>query len=181
MISALAAPYTQMKFMPTGGVSPKNMKDYLSNPKIIACGGTWMIDKKAMQEKNFAKIEELTRQAVREMLEIKIKHIGINASNEEEADGIATSFEKLFGFTKNVGNSSIFAGTGVEVMKTPYLGRNGHIAVQTNYIERAIYHMELQGFEFDPDTAKYDKKGNMVAIYLKGEIGGFAVHLVQKK
>ena len=83
MISALAAPYTQMKFMPTGGVSPKNMKDYLSNPKIIACGGTWMIDKKAMQEKNFAKIEELTRQAVREMLEIKIKHIGINVPTAE--------------------------------------------------------------------------------------------------
>ncbi len=65
-------------------------------------------------------------------------------------------------------------------MKTPYLGAHGHIAIQTNYIERAIYHMELQGFEFDMDTAKY-KDGKMVAVYLKGELGGFAVHLLQKK
>ena len=64
-------------------------------------------------------------------------------------------------------------------MKKPYLGTHGHIAIGTNYIERAIYHMELQGFEFDMDTAK-QKDGKLVAVYLKGELGGFAVHLVQK-
>ena len=64
-------------------------------------------------------------------------------------------------------------------MKEPYLGKNGHIAIGTNYIERAVYHMELQGFEFDMDTAKY-KNGKLIAVYLKGELGGFAVHLVQK-
>ncbi|MBO5199563.1 MAG: bifunctional 4-hydroxy-2-oxoglutarate aldolase/2-dehydro-3-deoxy-phosphogluconate aldolase [Lachnospiraceae bacterium] len=180
-IKAMAAPYVNMRFMPTGGINAKNLNSYLDFPKILACGGSWMVSDALINAGDFEQIKNLTREAVNTMLGFEIKHIGINASNEEEADGIATSFEKLFGFTKNVGNSSIFAGTGVEVMKTPYLGRNGHIAVQTNYIERAIYHMELQGFEFDPDTAKYDKKGNMVAIYLKGEIGGFAVHLVQKK
>jgi 2-dehydro-3-deoxyphosphogluconate aldolase/(4S)-4-hydroxy-2-oxoglutarate aldolase len=66
-------------------------------------------------------------------------------------------------------------------MKTPYLGKNGHIAIQTNYIDRAIYHLEMQGFEFDMDTAKYDANNKMVAIYFKGEIGDFAIHLLQKK
>ena len=93
---------------------------------------------------------------------------------------VAGAFENLFGFTKKVGNSSVFAGSAVEVMKTPYLGTHGHIAIGTNYIQRAIYHMELQGVEFDMDTAKYDKNGKMVAVYVKGEFGGFAVHLVQK-
>ena len=64
-------------------------------------------------------------------------------------------------------------------MKAPYLGAHGHIAIGTNYINRAVYHMQLQGFEFDMDTAKY-KDGKMVDVYLKGEIGGYAVHLVQK-
>ena len=81
---------------------------------------------------------------------------------------------------KKVGNSSIFAGTGFEVMKKPYLGANGHVAIQTNYINRAIYHLEKRGFTFDMDTAKYDAKGNMKAVYFKGEFGGFALHLVQK-
>ena len=179
MIKAMAAPYTKVKFMPTGGISPKNLKSYLDFDKIIACGGSWMVPKDLVAAGDFEAIKNLTREAVNTMLGFELRHVGINANSEEEADGVAGSFEKLFGFTKKVGGSSVFAGTAIEVMKAPYLGANGHIAIGTNYIERAVYHMELQGFEFDPETAKY-KNGKLVAIYLKGELGGFAVHLVQK-
>ena len=179
MIKAMAAPYTKVKFMPTGGINAKNLKSYLDFDKIIACGGSWMVPKDLVAAGDFEAIKNLTREAVNTMLGFELRHIGINADSEEEADGVAGSFEKLFGFTKKVGGSSVFAGTAIEVMKAPYLGANGHIAIGTNYIERAVYHMELQGFEFDPETAKY-KNGKLVAIYLKGELGGFAVHLVQK-
>ncbi len=179
MIKAMAAPYTKVKFMPTGGINAKNLKSYLDFDKIIACGGSWMVPKDLVAAGDFEAIKNLTREAVNTMLGFELRHIGINANSEDEADGVAGSFEKLFGFTKKVGGSSVFAGTAIEVMKTPYLGANGHIAIGTNYIERAVYHMELQGFEFDPETAKY-KNGKLVAIYLKGELGGFAVHLVQK-
>ncbi|WP_066713975.1 bifunctional 4-hydroxy-2-oxoglutarate aldolase/2-dehydro-3-deoxy-phosphogluconate aldolase [Clostridium sp. Marseille-P299] len=178
-IKAMAAPYVNMMFMPTGGINQKNLISYLDFPKILACGGSWMVSDALINAGEFDEIKRLTREAVNTMLGFELKHVGINAKSEDEADSVATSFEKLFGFAKNVGNSSIFAGSAVEVMKQPYLGANGHIAIQTNYIERAVYHMELQGFEFDKETAKY-KNGKMVAIYLKGEIGGFAVHLVQK-
>lgn len=179
-IKAMAAPYVNMRFMPTGGISEKNLTSYLDFPKILACGGSWMVSEALINGGKFDEIKKLTREAVNTMLGFELKHVGINATSEDEADGVATSFEKLFGFTKNVGSSSIFAGSAIEVMKTPYLGAHGHIAIQTNYIERAIYHMELQGFEFDMDTAKYNN-GKMVAVYLKGELGGFAVHLLQKK
>ena len=80
-----------------------------------------------------------------------------------------------------VGNTSVFAGKALEVMKEPYLGKNGHIAIATNYIERAMNYMEnVLGVEFDQATAKRDDKGVLKAIYLKEELGGFAVHLVQK-
>ena len=80
-----------------------------------------------------------------------------------------------------VGNSSIFAGSALEVMKTPYLGKNGHIAIRTNYIDRAVNYMEsVLGVKFNEESAKRDAKGNLKAIYLDEEIGGFAVHLVQK-
>jgi 2-dehydro-3-deoxyphosphogluconate aldolase/(4S)-4-hydroxy-2-oxoglutarate aldolase len=114
------------------------------------------------------------------MLGFELRHVGINASDENKANGIANTFESMFGFKRKEGNSSIFAGKGLEIMKTPYLGAKGHIAIQTNYIERAIYHLSKQGYLFDMDTAKYDAKGNMVAIYFKDEVGGFAVHLVQR-
>ena len=178
-IKAMAAPYTKVKFMPTGGINAANLKSYLDFPKIVACGGSWMVSGDLIKAGNFDEIKRLTREAVNTMLGFELRHVGINAKSETEADDVAGNFEKLFGFTKKTGSSSVFAGTAIEVMKAPYLGANGHIAIGTNYIERAVYHMELQGFEFDQETAKY-KDGKLVAIYLKGELGGFAVHLVQK-
>ncbi len=181
MIKAMSAPYVNMKFMPTGGINEKNLNTYLDFPKIIACGGSWMVNDALIKAGEFDKIKALTREAVTKMLGFALCHVGINASEEAEADSIASSFEKLFGFTKKSGTSSVFAGLGIEVMKTPYLGKNGHIAIQTNYIERAIYHLEKQGVTFNKDSAKYDGNGNIAAIYIAEDIGGFAVHLLQKK
>ena len=95
-------------------------------------------------------------------------------------DELPGSFEKLFGFGKKEGDSSVFAGTAIEVMKEPYLGKNGHIAIQTNYIDRAIYHLEQQGYTFREESKKYGKDGKLTSIYFTEELGGFAVHLVQK-
>ena len=92
---------------------------------------------------------------------------------------VAEKFQEAFDFTVKPGNSSNFAGTGVEVMKTRYLGANGHIAVRTNKMEAAIAELEKRGFSVDPNTAKF-KNDRMTAVYLKNEIGGFAVHLLQK-
>lgn len=180
MIKAMSAPYTKMRFMPTGGVNADNLKDYLDFNKIVACGGSWMVKKDLVAAGKFDEIEKLTREAVTKMLGFELRHVGINAPDEASADNTAGAFEAIFGMTKKVGGSSIFAGTGIEVMKTPYLGENGHIAIGTNYIERAVYHLERQGVVFDESTAKRDDKGNLKAIYLADEIGGFAVHLVQK-
>jgi 2-dehydro-3-deoxyphosphogluconate aldolase/(4S)-4-hydroxy-2-oxoglutarate aldolase len=127
------------------------------------------------------KIENLTREAVQTMLGFELAHVGVNAENAEEAEKAANRFAFIFGMPAKVGNSSVFAGTALEVMKTPYLGKNGHIAVRTNYIERAVNYLStVLGVEFDESTAKKDAKGALKAIYLKEEIGGFAVHLVQK-
>ena len=180
MIKSMAAPYTNMKFMPTGGINASNVCNYLDFKKIIACGGSWMVKKDLISAGEFDKITALTKEAVETMLGFELRHIGINESSEGDAVALANVFQNAFGFGTKVGNSSVFAGTAIEVMKTPYLGTKGHIAIATNYIERAIYHLEKRGFEFDMYTVKKNAKGEMVAVYLKGEFGGFAVHLVQK-
>jgi len=179
-IKAMAAPYVNMKFMPTGGISAKNINEYLSFNKIIACGGSWMVPAKLVDEKKFDEIEKLTREAVQTMLGFEIRHIGINAADLNDANATADVLAGMFSMAKKEGNSSIFVGTAFEVMKSPYLGKMGHIAIGTNYIQRAIAYMENLGVEFDQETAKYDAKGNMVAIYVKGEVAGYAIHLVQK-
>ncbi len=45
MVKALLAPYGDVEIMPTGGINPSNIKDYLAVPRVLACGGTWMVDK----------------------------------------------------------------------------------------------------------------------------------------
>lgn len=180
MIKAMSAPYVNMKFMPTGGIGAKNLNDYLGFNKIIACGGSWMVKGELINAGAFDEIEKLTREAVSVMLGFELAHIGINETDPEAADRTAQRFEDVFGFTKKAGNSSIFGSTLVEVMKKPGRGAKGHIAIRTNYIDRAVNYLESRGVEFDPDSASRDEKGNLKALYLKEEFGGFAVHLLQK-
>ena len=147
--------------------------------KILACGGSWMVKKDLVAAGEFDKIRDLTKEAVQTMLGFELAHIGINCENEEQADQTASAFDGLFGFTKKSGNSSVFAGTAVECMKAPGLGAKGHIAVSTNSVARAKNYLEMMGYKFKEETAKF-KGDKLTAIYLEDEIGGFAVHLVQK-
>lgn len=64
-IKALAAPYGGIKFMPTGGVNAKNLKDYLMCDKVIACGGSWMVKGSLVSEGKFDEIRDLVKEAVR--------------------------------------------------------------------------------------------------------------------
>ena len=178
-IKSIAAPYGDVRFMPTGGVSEKNLLEYLSFNKIICCGGSWMVPGDAIKAKDWDRIRELTASAVQLMLGLEIAHVGINSENEEEAMETATKLCKLLGWTMKVGGKSIFAGTGIEVMKMPFYGKNGHIGIKTNFIERAKAFLERQGFEFNEESANI-KDGQLKAIYFKDEIAGFALHLVQK-
>ncbi|MCQ2587467.1 MAG: bifunctional 4-hydroxy-2-oxoglutarate aldolase/2-dehydro-3-deoxy-phosphogluconate aldolase [Treponema sp.] len=71
MIKAMAAPYTMMKFMPTGGINSTNVRDYLACDKILACGGSWMVKGDLVKAGNFAEIEKLTREAAAIVKEIR--------------------------------------------------------------------------------------------------------------
>ena len=64
MIKAMAAPYVGVKFMPTGGINAKNVREYLAFNRIIACGGSWMVKKDLIQAQDFDKIRELCAEAV---------------------------------------------------------------------------------------------------------------------
>ena len=70
-IKALAAPFTSVRFMPTGGISAKNLADYLGFKKIIACGGSWMVKGDMVAAGEFDKIKEMTAEAVQLVKDIR--------------------------------------------------------------------------------------------------------------
>lgn len=63
MVKALSGPYGNLMFMPTGGINIKNVREYLELKNVLACGGSWMVPEQALDNKDFRKIEELTREA----------------------------------------------------------------------------------------------------------------------
>ena len=178
-LKALSGPFVGLKFIPTGGVNQQNLGEFVSNPSIHAVGGSWVCPKADIAAHNFDKITQLCAEARRGVMGFELAHVGINCESADESLAVCEELEKAFDFEVKTGNSSNSASTGVEVMKSMYLGKNGHLAVRTNKIETAIAELTKRGFAVDMDTAKY-KGDRMVAVYLKNEIGGFAVHLLQK-
>jgi len=64
MLKALLAPYAMLQVMPTGGIGAKNIRDYLALPNVIACGGSWMVEKSLLAARNWEEVARLSREAV---------------------------------------------------------------------------------------------------------------------
>ena len=178
-LKALSAPFGGVKFIPTGGVNDKNLGEFISAPFVHAVGGSWVCPKADISAGNFDKITALCAEARRTLLGFEVAHIGINTDDADAAQAVAGTFNAAFGLPTRMGNKSVFASDGIEVMKSQYLGKQGHIAVRTNRVDIAIAELAKRGYEVDMETAGY-KNGRINAVYLKDQIGGFAVHLLQK-
>lgn len=72
-LSAIAAPLPQLKFCPTGGISPKNVADYLALDCVATVGGSWMLPNTAIMEKNWQHITQLSQEAVSLINQLKQK------------------------------------------------------------------------------------------------------------
>ena len=178
-IKAVSAPYTMLKFIPTGGINADNLTTYLAFNRILACGGSWMVKAELINEGRFDEITRLTKEAINTMLGFRLVHLGINSSGGDEAAKAAGLWEKIFNFPVKSGASSVFAGQWFEFTKTPSPGEHGHIAIGTADIKRAMAYLKRRGFGFRPEPAKTNDKGETVEAYLKDEIAGFAIHLAK--
>jgi 2-dehydro-3-deoxyphosphogluconate aldolase/(4S)-4-hydroxy-2-oxoglutarate aldolase len=174
----MAAPYSGIRFIPTGGINADNLNLYLAYNRVHACGGSWMVKADLISSGRFDEITRLVREAVSRMLGFDFAHLGINEESEEKAIDAANDLSELFNFPVKIGTSSVFAGTGFEVTKKPFLGKKGHIAIATNNIDRAIAYLKRKGISIVPETAK-EKGGKLRAVYVNKEVSGFAIHLLQ--
>ena len=107
----------------------------------------------------------------------ELEHIGINTPNAEEAEKLANLLSLVFNLEPGHGQKS---GPYFECMKAPFLGTNGHIAMRTPNLAAAMEELKEKGFSFNMDTAAYTEDGTIKNVYLDGEFGGFAIHIMQK-
>jgi len=178
-LKAFAGPYKNLYWMPTGGVNTGNMMDYLSFDKVLCCGGTWMVKKDVINAEKWDEVTAVCRDVVKTMLGFEIRHIGMNHENAEEAVRSAKLLSGFLGLELQDFDGACMVGSLFEVLKSRKRGKYGHIGINTNNVDRAIFQMKRRGVEFAEDTRESDEKGTKV-IYLKDEIGGFAIHLIRK-
>lgn len=181
-IQALSAPYGGIKFIPTGGIGFNNLADYILNKKILACGGSFMVKEEYIDNDMWGEITKLTKKSIDVMLGMKIGHIGINSQDAAAAKTTAELFSSITGNAiERESDKGMFVGGDFEIMKFMGVGKCGHIALTVNSVDRAVYHLSRRSMAFDESTATFDGDGTRKFIYLKDEIGGFGVHLLQRK
>jgi 2-dehydro-3-deoxyphosphogluconate aldolase/(4S)-4-hydroxy-2-oxoglutarate aldolase len=177
MIDSLAGPFGNVKFVPTGGIDAANVGDYAKRNSVLAIGGSWMVKADLVSADKWDEITALCRAAVAAVNGFSFAHLGMNHADAKAA-GETADFLAALGLPLKDGASSIFAGSAFEVMKTPFRGTLGHLAIKCYNLERALVFLSRFGFSPVQETAKMDK-GYLKVIYLDKELAGFAVHLVR--
>lgn len=179
MLDALAGPFSQCLFLPTGGVNAENIGEYAKRKNVIAVEGTWMVKADLINGKQWEKITLLCKEAVVKLQGFSVGHIGLNAADETDAATLATSFS-AFGYPVNDGANSIFMGTEIEIMKHNGRGTHGHICFLVNNVDRSLAYLSHFGFNPVMETAQYTgekEKSPLKFVYLDKQLNGFAVHL----
>ncbi len=179
-IKNLAAPFSGIKFVPTGGVGLHNLRDYLDLPNVAAVGGSFVPPAKMVKEKDWEGIVKTCKEINNKVFDFTVGHVGINANTADNATKVTDRIAELFESDKRETPIAFFSGNLVEVMKVPFVGTHGHICVDTCDLKRAMAMLERKGVEFDEENRFFDAKGNLVTAYMKEEIGGFAFHIRQR-
>lgn len=178
-IKALCAPYPAMSFIPTGGIGLTNLVDYLAFPKILACGGSFMVSDALVGEKNWDKITTITRQALDAILGLELRRVGLPAESPAQAEALGTQCAAFTGAGMRDAGASLLIGDGMEIMKSPSVTR-GYIGFGVHSVERARYQFRQRGMNFDEASAVWSAGGSLLRIAFAEPLNGFTVCLMRK-
>lgn len=174
-----AAAYPEVKFLTTGGLDKTNFTDFLKLSNVCAAGGSFLVDKQARDQRDWQKLSDSIKETLSLQFDFKLAHLGINCQDEGEANSVAHVLADFLNMPAKQTSKSVFAGKVFEVMKTPYFGVNGHVAISTRDVPRAYAYFIRKGYSFIEETAAYDEVGKKLkVIYFRDEISGFAFHLL---
>lgn len=174
MLKALSGPYPFMKFIPTGGINASNLNKYLAFDKVLCCGGSFLVNEDLVKQGKFDEITLNTRNAINEMLNIKLDHIAINSDMQQGTELLKT-FNKLVGRNYIESENRV---CGIEIVRENHNDDIGHVAFSSPNLERCIYYLEQRGFEVDKDTIV--KENNRIQkLRLVGDNAGFTIQLIK--
>ena len=179
MLKDLGGPFPGVKFMTTGGINPDNLADYAKAGNVLAVGGSWMVKADLINNDKWDEIEALCRDAVTRMQGFELAHFGINANGKDDAVAMT---EKLgaFGMAVSETSKGFFMDKSIEIMNLNGPGTHGHIGYKVNNIARTMAYVKKLGYTINESSFTYDAKGKVKFFYVNEEIGGFAVHFIQK-
>lgn len=160
-INALSGPYPNLKFIPTGGVNLNNMADYLNSDKILACGGTWMVKDELIKSGDFKSVEKLSKDAVKRMIDLKVKHISLKTDNKKESDLLAALFEEQY-ISSNDSSTLDFIT----------FSNKNTLTISTSNLKRAQYVFEQKGIELS--------EINNDQLILKDSVFGYTLEIVRE-
>ena len=95
MLSSLAAPYQNIRFMPTGGIDKSNLNAYLALPNVIACGGSFMVKSEWLKNGNWDAVRAETEAAVKTMLGLEMGHFAIMARDKDDLTASAEALGEM--------------------------------------------------------------------------------------
>lgn len=177
MLKALSGPFPNVKFMPTGGISEKNLADYIKLKNVFAVGGSWMVKADLIENEKWDEITSICKKAICAVHGFSLAHVGFNHETTDEAEKTSSLLD-IFGFATRDAKTSIFKGEVFELMKMPYYGKNGHIGIRCYNVNRSLAYLENFGFHAVKEAME-EKNGRCTFAYLDKEIAGFAFHLVE--
>ncbi|RGY98532.1 VOC family protein [Clostridium sp. AM58-1XD] len=109
------------------------------------------------------------------------QHVGVNCDDREAALKTVSLLSGLFGLeARTEKKGSPFAGASIEAMAGKGPGTHGHLAFYTPDMNQAIHYFETIGVDINYESAKRNENGDIYVIYLKQEIAGFAIQLINK-
>ena len=156
------------------GLAKEEINNYLKIKNVIAYEDIHLIDMY-----DLSKLENDANEAINNLLNISIKHIGLNEDNGNALE-LAKAFAKFFNGNIRQTSKGYFGSELVEIMNTDKAkGYHGHIGLTCDDVDRCYRYYKDRGYEFDEDSATYNDDGTRKFIYFKNDIGGFAIHFVK--
>jgi len=110
----------------------------------------------------------------------EFRHLGINPADEVQSERIRNFFTQVIGLNETKLKESVMLGGRIELMPPGSPGKSGHIGLTVESIEKAAEYLSGLGIGIDYNSAVYHDDGRIKVVYLKEEIGGFAVHLFEE-
>jgi 2-dehydro-3-deoxyphosphogluconate aldolase/(4S)-4-hydroxy-2-oxoglutarate aldolase len=177
-LRAIAAPFKNIRFMPTGGINNTNIGEYLGYKRVLSCGGTWIAKAKHIAEGKFDEIEKLVRTAIEASHCFEIERIETAGSDESQSKALGEVFP--FFKTANIrwngissaSNETNARDSGIEPVTT--------IVVSTINLKRAVAYLKRKGVSVLTEKDFHNRAGEFEAIFLQPRGSNFQYKIIEK-